>query len=386
VALILAILGGTFATATRAELYSNAKLRVYSDFRVRNEVDWDSQRADGSERDDRTRLRIRFRLGFEFAASEVFTMHARLRTGPNPAQQSSHITIVNYDESDGDTRDTGSADFNFDRWYVKAQKNEIWGWIGRKEIPFWKQNELFWDDDITVVGVAGGWNTSAGKNGAFTVHAGYFSPPAGMRAFVGALGLGQLVYDRKVGEHGGLTVAPGLLRFVSDPEDPDTEILLDGNGTRDYTLWVLSLQGRLRAAGLPLRLGLDLVTNSEDYPDVDPMNPGSDEQFTFDNRNETDGYVTSMSFGDLKEKGHWLAAYYYARIETLAVHNSYSEDDWVRWGTATQTRASNMKGHEFRFGYRFGKRSDVVARLYGAEAITTIEDGKRFRVDINHTF
>ena len=39
-----------------------------------------------------------------------------------------------------------------------------------------------------------------------------------------------------------------------------------------------------------------------------------------------------------------------APIEALGLHSSYTEDDWVRWGTVNgQTRATNMRGSEFRF-------------------------------------
>ncbi len=386
VALIAATLTGLAVTAARADLYSNEELRIYSDIRIRNEADWDSLRADGSERDNRTRLRIRFRLGFEFEASEALTLNVRLRSGPDESQQSSNITIVNYDESDGETRDTGSADFNFDRWYLLARRGALWGWIGRNNVPFWKQNELIWDDDATVAGVAGGWTTKLGANGKLAANAGFFSPPVGMRAFVGSLGVGQLVYDRSFGENVGLTAAAGLLWLPADARDSDGDLLLEGNGARDYELWVLALQGRLRAAGLPLSLGLDLVTNGKDYPGTDPQNPSSSEQFSFDNRDETDGYVVSITFGDMNEKGHWLAGWYHARIEALAVNNSYAQDDWARWGSATQSRLSNMEGNELRFGYRFGRNTNVVARLYVARAITSIENGKRLRVDLNHEF
>ena len=40
-----------------------------------------------------------------------------------------------------------------------------------------------------------------------------------------------------------------------------------------------------------------------------------------------------------------LLGYYYAHMEALAVSSSYAQDDWVRWGTANQTRATNMKAN-----------------------------------------
>ena len=54
--------------------------------------------------------------------------------------------------------------------------------------------------------------------------------------------------------------------------------------------------------------------------------------------------------------------------------------------SATETRASNLKGHELRFAYAFEKNINLVARLFLVEAITTAEDGNRFRVDLNFKF
>ena len=67
------------------------------------------------------------------------------------------------------------------------------------------------------------------------------------------------------------------------------------------------------------------------------------------------------------------------------MNNSFAQDDWVRWGSLSgQTRGSNLKGHELRFVHHFGKRTHVVARLYLVESVAGIEDGNRFRVDLNH--
>lgn len=65
---------------------------------------------------------------------------------------------------------------------------------------------------------------------------------------------------------------------------------------------------------------------------------------------------------------------------------SFAQDDWVRWGSATQTRGSNLKGHELRFGYGLAKDLNLLARLYLVESITTVEDGKRFRIDLNYSY
>ncbi len=81
-----------------------------------------------------------------------------------------------------------------------------------------------------------------------------------------------------------------------------------------------------------------------------------------------------------------LFAYYYDHIETFTVNSSFAQDDWVRWGSAVESRGSNLKGHEFRVAYGLGNGVNLVARLYVADAITTIEDGNRFRLDLNMKF
>ena len=70
------------------------RLRLSGDFRLRFESDWDSARADGSERSDRNRLRIRARVVLSYDPTEAVSFGFRLRTGETEAQQSPHLTII----------------------------------------------------------------------------------------------------------------------------------------------------------------------------------------------------------------------------------------------------------------------------------------------------
>ena len=361
-------------SVTHASLFSTDNFSVYGDFRARFEVDWDSIRSSGAPRDDRSRLRIRARVGLNFDPSENFSFGIRLRTGSDDSHQSPHITVIDFNDND-----TGDADANLDKWFLKAKKGGLWAWVGRNSLPFWKPNELFWDDDATPAGVALGHSFDLADAGTLKVTAGYLSLPVGMQEFSGNLRAVQTVFSTNLGDM-DLTMAGGVFGFDADPDDPDAAMLLNGNGLRDYTIWVGNVEIKFRAGDLPVKLGFDFMHNSEDYSEDDP-NP-----FTVANRGQTDGYVATAIVGQLKSKGDWLAGYYYAHIETLAVNSSYSQDDWMRWGSATETRSSNFKGHEFRIAYVLRKGMNLVARLYLVEAITTIEDGNRFRLDLNYKF
>lgn len=367
---VLATLGFLIAAPGAGEIYARGGLKLTGDFRARLEADFDSKRSDGTPREDRDRLRIRLRLGLEYAANEHFSLGLRLRSGSDDSHQSPHVTLVDFDDND-----TGDADLNLDRWFAQARGERLWGWAGRNSLPLWKQNELLWDDDVTPVGLALGFERQTEGGGRLAVNTGYFSPPVGMRDFAGELALGQLVYSSR-----RLTVAGALLAYDADRDDADALRLLRRNGLRDYRLWVGSFQTRLEAHGRSLVLGVDLIHNGEDYPASDP------DPFTASHRDQTDGFVLSARLGETRAKGDWRAAYTYAEIEALAVIASYSQDDWMRWGSAVENRGSDFRGHELRFDYVLAKDLTLVSRLYLVESITTSEDGSRFRVDLNYRF
>lgn len=353
------------------------KIGIYGDARIRLEADWASRDSSGAERSDRNRLRTRLRLGLNVDPADKFRFGFRIRSGSDYSHQSPHITLVDFDDND-----TGNGDFNFDKWFAAYSTDGGTVWAGRNSLPFWKQNELFWDDDVTPVGVG-----TSFKIARFDVNAGYFTLPAGMRAFSGNLAVGQVVYSAEVGTRkDGLTLAGGFLGVDSNPGDADSELLLDNNGNRDYRTWIFSGQYKTSAGDRPLSLGFDYVYNSESYSPADP------DPFTAFHADETEGFVAQLSYGSTKP-GQWLAAYYYASIDTFAFSSSYSQDDWMRWGSANETRSTNFSGHEFRFSYGLMDNVNAVARLYIVEAralrspsAAFVEDGNRFRLDVNFSF
>jgi hypothetical protein len=370
--LLLILLVLPEALSAGISLDDDGKVTLSGDFRFRIEHDWDSARANGSLRADRTRARVRARLGVQWRKSENSELGLRLRTGTDGSHQSPHITVIDFDDND-----TGPADFNFDKWYLKGTGAKSWAWVGRNSFPFWKQNEMFWDDDATPTGIAAGWKANEGERGRVALNVGYFTLPVGMKAFAGNLAAGQAVYSGEAGTT-GFTLAVGLFAFEANADDPDATLLRTGNGFRDYTIWVLGGQAKLSGGDRPLVFGLDAMHNTEDY--------GADDPYGFLHRNETDGFVASVKWGSTSNKGDWLLGYWYGEIEALAVNASYAQDDWVRWGSASHTDSSDLEGHELRFAYGLGGFGNLVARLYLVDAISSEQDGQRFRLDYNVEF
>ena len=344
-------------------------LAITGDLRLRFEEDWDSQNAAGVERADRTRGRLRVRANFAYTFDPAWSAGVRIRTGNTHSQQSPHLTFA----SDDGVRD--DLEFVLDRYYVQYKHQEVTAWAGRMSSPFWQQNEFFWDDDVTPTGVAGSYETAAGK-GKLTSVLGAFALPDGGFGLNGTLFGAQVRYTTPL-ERGNLTLAAALHKLDGSSGAED---LRNRNGERDYLLGVLAAQWSTNAGGRPLTLGVDVFNNFEDYSvaDTAPM-PANQADETF-------GYVFSVQYGALKQPRDWQIGYYYAHIETFAVNASFAQDDWVRWGSATQTDGTDGKGHEFRASYVITKNINAVARLFVVDAITSVQDGKRFRLDLNWRF
>lgn len=342
----------------------------YADFRLRYESDWDSVNSAGIPRTNRDRLRVRGRVGVKFEPTENWLFDVRARTGDPLSQQSPHLTIHDFDG--GPNNDFGGF---LDKYYAQYNRDGTSVWLGRNGFPFWKQNEFLWDDDVTITGAAIS-SSAEFWNGDLAGTAGAFYLPDGGWYLNGRMYAGQLVYSREVGEN-QITWAKGL--YFLDGESGAAR-LRNGNGARDYAILGNQFQIGREVAGIPVTFGFDTYANLKDYSPIDP------DPFTAANFDQDFGYILSVTFGELKEKGDFQVGYYYAHIETFAVNASYAQDDWVRWGSATQTDSSDLKGHEFRLTYRVCPKLDVMARLYDVDAITSVQDGMRFRLDFNYKF
>ena len=354
-------------------------LRVFGDFRLRLEQDWDSLQGDGIKRDDRLRLRIRLRGGVEYQFDPHWSVKVQARSGPDLSQQSPHVTIHDFDGGS-----TGPYEFNLDYWLVRYEKGGFEAWAGRNLPSYLHQDDLFIFDNVTYAGAGGSYTWDIDANSIY-LSFNYVALPVGMRDFVGEAIISQLAWQRRF-ERGIFSAGIGYRLSNGDPDDPAGATLLTDNSARDYREWNLQLQYRTEWLDQPLLLGVDVMHNAADYDNAPP------DSFTDFHRDDVNGYVAEVLLGG-KEPGDWQFGYFYSNVEALASNSSYIQDDWVRWGNANQVRATNLRGSELRVLYTWRENFNVFARLFFVDAVdllepgdTTKETGNRFRIEFNWSF
>jgi len=346
---LLILLGGrTFGQ-------SKQSLKLSGDLRLRYEKDYDV-----TGKDNRDRARYRFRLNVVHRRGDHIQLGARFVSGDPNDQQSPHQTFGG---------DFSAKTINIDKVYLRYNFDRGWVWAGKNSFPFWKQNELFWDDDVSPEGIAAAYSAKdfAGSGSNLTLTGGQFIVQnRGKDFFQSSMSAGQATFSKKTGG-ATLTAAAGYYYFNNDFSDTTSyNPLADMN----HKLIVLSGQAKFNlSANVPVKFGVDFMKNTED-----PLIAAF--------ANETTGFVLQASVGKLKKQGDWLLGAYYVRIEKFAVIPNFAQDDWWRFGNG-HTDSSDMKGFELRAAYQLGPKMNLVARHYVTEMIVGTKDANRFRLDLN---
>jgi Putative porin len=355
------------------------KLKILADVRVRGESDWDSKKSDGTFRDDRDRMRYRLRFGFNYKWSNSVKFGGRIRSGDQRDQQSPHNTF-------GSEMDPGS--FSIDKVFIQGQHELLWWSLGKNSFSFWKQNELFWDDDVTPEGVSLGSEIKLGEFkikptlGAYIINhsKNYFGNDSKLIA-------GQIAIEGKVSDV-KLEFATGIFAFDKLPDKNDGA----GENPLDYNIFNSGIKLGMDV-GIPLTFGFDFMMNLVDYGAGKYKNIVKDYL-----KDEKYGLIASVKLGSLKKQGDWLLAYYFTQIQKYSVVDYFAQDDWIRWNYSdsegnglTGARSSNFGGSEIRLGYAFGSGFNCVLRTYLVEALVkkggssdkALETGNRIRLDFN---
>lgn len=351
-------------------------LKLTGDFRFRIEHDWNSQNSNGVLRNDRSRLRYRFRFGMNYFLDKNSSFGGRLRTGNINDQQGPHITLG------GNQGEFGLVKIGLEKLFYQFQNKNLKVWVGKNTIPMQKINELFWNDNVFPEGIGLKYKFKFKKKfiQSLAINAGHFIINSNNQTFnkdsyFQFFQLESNLINKRI------TLFPALYYFNKIGNFPD------GKQTHnlDYTiLHIGSLFGITKNS--TVKLGVEYYLNLENYTQNDSIPTNLKDQ--------KKGFVISAKYGDVKEKGNWLIHLYYANLEKFAVVDYFSQNDWARWDyssvNAAGSRISNFYGFELRVGYALKNKFNLILRSYFVEELITVgnfkENGSRVRLDLNIGF
>jgi len=354
----------------------NKKLSFTGDFRFRIEQDWNSLKSDGSYRDDRSRLRYRFRFGMMYQYNDWASFGIRIRTGDRINQQDSHITIG-----------TGLKEFSalpigFEKLYFNANYKWFSGWVGKNTYPFEKQNELFWSDNVYPEGIftSAKFENDSQLLQSLKISLGHFIVASdGTSLNNDSYFQGIQILTKHWNEH--IKLFPSFYYFKNMPNIPD------GNETYRLDYSIIHLGTKINIIQNPIiTIGFDYYYNIENY--------NQNESIAEELRDQKQGVVTALSLGNFKKKGDWTVQAYYSYLERFSVVDFFAQNDWARWDYSSQGspagRLTNFKGLELRAGYVISKKFKLKIRYFIVDQIIpygiTKENGNRIRLDLDIGF
>lgn len=349
------------------------KLQFTADFRFRVEQDWDSQKPDGSQRDDRTRLRYRARVGATYDFKDWVSFGMRIRTGQPNKQQDPQLTL-------GDQ--FSSVPIAFEKIYANFNYNWLSAWIGKNTFPFEKQNELFWSDNVFPEGVSLSGKFDFGNEfvQSLKVNTGHFiftmsNSSLGKDSYFEGFQLVSSHWQNR------LKFFPAFYYFKNMPDIPD------GGDTFNIDYSVVHLGTNVVLLKNPkVTAGFDYYQNVQDYNGNDSIPKVLRDQKT--------GYVANAGIGALNKKGDWKVQLTYTYLERFAAVDYLAQNDWARWDYTSQNspdgRLTNFKGLEIMAGYALAENMDLKMRFFTVEQIVPYgiakENGNRIRLDFNIAF
>ena len=342
------------------------KFKPKADLRLRHESLFRDNNNGMSRKFDRTRERIRFRIGGEYFFTKNLKAGFRLVTG-NDDPISTNQTLDNT---------FSTKDFRFDRGYANWKYKMLQLRGGKFGVPF-MQSELLWDGDLSLEGAAEKLSHTFGGTtielilGQFVVEE--FGPSATksnqddpyLVAYQGTISqkLGNLG-QAKIGV--GYFDYQGLLGNVSTQVTKGNTLDAAGNHATNYD--ILDIIGEFKTSmimGIPVAVFAEYATNLASQADD----------------LENDAWQVGVKVGkSVKKFGDWQAKYIYREVERDAVFDAVSDSDFHEGGT-------NAKGSEL--GLKVGLYDGILfnASYFITEAITGPKDDlDRLQLDLVFNF
>ncbi len=358
---------------------------------------------------DRYWSRYNFYLNIDVKFNEMFALHSRIRTGH---KQYSFVTFG------GQTQERFGI--MLDQFYLDVKKGNYRSKIGRQG-AIWNNQKGAQFDIPTHDGITIGANYDLGNNLNFDIEGAYYdeyyrnntSLEEHGNMYGYELNLKRDGEKTSFGLHQGWIFANHLpTRYQNNADDTSGVKYHDGDLASDYSIFTSG--GILTFKNLKnLTFQADYYHNFKNYDN----NPISDLIFdangvnTFDGATYTDtsgttqdvvyddstapdftdqknGFVGTVSIGGMSKPKDWYLGVSYLYMEKYAAMDYFAQYDYARWAS------SNIKGPEFKAGYRINKFMKMQGRLFLTEEIKGLQgadpnytrSGNRFRLDLNFNF
>lgn len=372
---LLFILTILFITYCQLDAQSDSlftKIDFELDFRFRIEQDWNSQKSDGTFRDDRTRLRYRLRSGATFE-NEWYSFGFRIRTGAQNKQQDPQLTLGK------GLKEFGTLPIGFEKIFFQGKHKNFKYWLGKNSFSFKKNNELFWSDNVFPEGIylehsykpniqllekisLRGAHYILSSNGASFFDDAYF----------------QGIQSSFHFSEGQFTLFPSIYLMRNIPNIPD------GNHSFQFDYSIFHLGGKLKALkSSKFFIDFDLYQNFENYSANNNIPEDFQEQRT--------GYSIGVQYGNLKNIKDWKFKITYTTLQKYAALDYMAQNDWARWDYSSfdspDGRLTNYRGIEIVAAYKLSNKVDLTAKYYNVNQLIPTgpfeETGQRIRLDLD---
>ncbi|MBN1297726.1 putative porin [bacterium] len=327
--------------------------KLKGDFRYRYET------ADKEGSEERTRHRIRARLGISAEVTESVSVHVQLASGSEDPVS----TNQSLDEA------FSTKGIHLDRAYVQWKASKCLTLMaGKTKNPFYVPggSELIWDGDLNPEGMALGFVSGSSfkvwANAAYLLVDERSSTTDDCFLFGGQAGLTVPMGDATLKLGGGFYSYANQEGFETFGGDFGNSTDADGNYTMDFVEIEAFADFSAKIGSFPIGFHGHYVVNNE-----------ADENDT--------GYQFGLSLGKAKDPMSWQLKYCYKEVESDAVVGAFTDSDFIGGGT-------DGKGHEIEFAFAMAKNCTVGASYFmneiGLEG--TSIDYDRLMVDLVFKF
>ncbi len=317
------------------------KFKPKGDLRLRHESLFrQGDNASSSQRFDRSRQRVRFRIGGEYFFTKNIKAGFRLATGPedsgtgDSSPTSTNQTFDNTFSTKNINLDKAYAD-----WKIPFGKSSAQLRGGKFGVPFMKSQQI-WDSDVTVEGateklthkfgdtklelilgqfVVEEFSNSATDGGSDDVH--LFAYQGVVTQTLGGIGkakVGVAMYDFQNIQGNNLTFGPGA-----------NSVDADGDLASNFDIFNVLAEFRTDLVmGVPVKVFGGYVKNLAN--DADDL--------------ENDGWEAGVTVGKrVKKFGDWQATYFFRNTGKDAVLDALNHSDFFEGGTNSEGSLVGLK-------------------------------------------